>query len=128
MSLTLDPATPVTSLAELDGKLREFESLPDDWDSYGGKAISPAVTARAREIWEQLRPVSAFVCPGGDGLVEISLFKDKKRLSITVEDPPDAAEDCYALYSTDTHDIEELAVIDIPRLKQLIAEMGPATI
>lgn len=116
------PNLPITSLAELEVKLASFEILPDDWDTYGAKAISPILTARARAIWEQLRPRSAHVCPGGDGLVEFSMRSAHWRLSINVE----GTEDMYAFYSTDTDEPDEIGSLDIPRVRFLLAEMGLA--
>lgn len=112
----------ITSLAELDAKLREFENLPDDWDSYGGKAISPGMCQKAREIFLAIGAWGFSLIPcTGDG---IQIEEHRKGCDVEVYIH---AVELATVYTRDAHGSEEIADLDIPRLKQLVAEIGIAS-
>lgn len=112
----------ITSLAELDAKLAEFESLPDDWDSYGGKAISRETSSQAREIFIALGAWGFWLVPCGADGVQIEIHNKGYDIEVRVNpaEPP-------WTYVRDAMGSEEEGALDIPRLKQLIAEMGLST-
>ena len=53
-------------------RLESFKELEENWDSYGGKPISPAAIATAEKMLKGF-----FVCPISDGTIAIS-FGDEE--------------------------------------------------
>jgi len=94
-------------------KIGQFSNLPDDWDSYGGKAISYEICAKAaqylyaafKELSTELVPVEMpFIAPAGDGSIVFEWTSDKAELIVVFR--PDAQLDVEYLTVEKTGDTE----------------------
>lgn len=54
--------------SDLAAKLAEFLALPEGWDSYGARRVSPHAVDTARRLINDL-----FVCPMSNGGIQIEL-------------------------------------------------------
>jgi len=94
-------------------KIGQFSNLPDDWDSYGGKAISYEICARAaqylytafKELSTESVPVEMpFIAPSGDGSIVFEWTSDKVELIVVFR--PDVQLDVEYLTVEKTGDTE----------------------
>ena len=75
--------------AEMEKTFRRFEALPENWDSYGGAAISPAAIETARWILTAVidrNLPEPWIAPGGDG--GIGMQWDLPRLELYIDIVP----------------------------------------
>ena len=74
-------------IAQMEETLRRFSELPENWDSYGGHAISPDAIEEARGILVaaiDLNLPEPWVAPGGDAGIGIQWDTDGMELYIDV--------------------------------------------
>ena len=74
-------------IAEVEEMLRKFSELPENWDSYGGHAISLDAIDEARSILTaavNLNLPEPWVVPGGDAGIGIQWDTDLVELYIDV--------------------------------------------
>lgn len=68
-------------------KLQFLESLKDDWDGYGSKAISPAALLKVRQLLDTHPTTTPFIAPTHDGELMLDWSSDHRELEI--ETTPD---------------------------------------
>ena len=74
-------------IAVMEETLLRFSELPENWDSYGGRAISPDAIDEARRILRvaiNLNLPEPWVAPGGDAGIGIQWDTDRAELYIDV--------------------------------------------
>ena len=112
-------------IAELEEMLRRFLELPEDWDSYGGLAISPDAIEEARNILTyaiKLDLPEPWVAPGGDAGIGIQW--DTERAELYIDVVPNE-ETTYALTpkANDTDETDGVLTMEnLPRILYQIAE------
>ena len=74
-------------IADIEETLRRFSELPENWDSYGGRAISLDAIGEAKRILMaaiDLNLPEPWVAPGGDAGIGIQWDTDRAELYIDV--------------------------------------------
>ena len=74
-------------IIDMEETLRRFSELRENWDSYGGRAISPDAIAEARRILKaaiNLNLPEPWVAPGGDAGIGIQWDTNRAELYIDV--------------------------------------------
>ena len=111
-------------IAEMDDTLRSFSELPENWDSYGGHAISLDAIDEARSILAaaiKLNLPEPWVAPGGDAGIGIQWDTDRAELYIDIV-PSD--ETTYALTPKTGHVGEADGVLTKENLLVVLSQLA----